>query len=314
MKGGMGQYAVLWADFIKRASAGQLVLDLAPPGSILPTMEMFNAVATGAVDFNATTYCVYYTGTIPEAHIEAGLFGSWPLTAGEMFDFMYNRGAHIILQEAYNEAGIWGQWWPCDPIYAIHSTKPIRTVYDMDGIKIRAGGVVADAMKVFGAIPTPIPSAEGYMALKLGTIDAAYWSAGQQAQINLREVTDYLVVEPMTIGAFLSAIINLDAYNALSDDLKTVLDDAYYATTAMTYIDELDGKYQAAISEKDWGVEIIKWPAEDLTAMTEANLPIIKTYGERTARCRQLADILLEQMMDLGRITPEMAEAAGYVE
>jgi len=312
MKGGMGQYSELFGAFIERNSQGRLVLDIAPPGSILPTSEMFNAVASGAVDFNATSYCVYYTGTIPEAHIEAGLFGGWPLTAQEMHDFIYNRRAGDILQEAYNEAGVWGQWWPCPPVYAIHSTVPIRNVEEMAGIKIRAGGVVADAMRTFGAIPTPIPSAEGYMALKLGTIDAAYWSAGQQAQIKLREVCKYLVMSPMSCGALLSAVVNLDQYNALDDDLKQVMDDALYATLEMSLIDSMDGPYQAAISERDWGVELISWPDSDLDKMMAANMPIINEYGERNARCRKLADILLEQLMDLGRITPEMAATAGY--
>lgn len=53
--------------------------------------------------------------------------------------------------------------------------KPIRTVADMKGIKVRVpqSDLFVDMIKALGANPTPMPLGEVYTALKTGIVDAA---------------------------------------------------------------------------------------------------------------------------------------------
>ena len=58
---------------------------------------------------------------------------------------------------------------------SIYSSKPIRTLDDVKGMKIRVqqSDLWVDMMKAMGANPTPIPYGEIYTALKTGLVDAA---------------------------------------------------------------------------------------------------------------------------------------------
>ena len=58
---------------------------------------------------------------------------------------------------------------------SIYAKKPIKTLADVKGMKIRVqpSDLCVDLVKAMGATPTPIPYAEVYMALKTNLVDAA---------------------------------------------------------------------------------------------------------------------------------------------
>ena len=58
---------------------------------------------------------------------------------------------------------------------SIYSKKPVRTLADVKGMKIRVqqSDLWVDTMKAMGASPTPIPYGEVYTALRTGLVDAA---------------------------------------------------------------------------------------------------------------------------------------------
>ena len=58
---------------------------------------------------------------------------------------------------------------------SIYAKKPVRTLADVKGMKIRVqqSDLWVDTMKAMGASPTPIPYGEVYTALRTGLVDAA---------------------------------------------------------------------------------------------------------------------------------------------
>src|SRR3954462_71639 len=56
----------------------------------------------------------------------------------------------------------------------IHSKKPIRTIEDFKGLKLRVpGGMIAEGFAAIGARTTLLPGGEVFSALEKGTVDAA---------------------------------------------------------------------------------------------------------------------------------------------
>jgi TRAP-type mannitol/chloroaromatic compound transport system substrate-binding protein len=53
--------------------------------------------------------------------------------------------------------------------------KEIRTPADLQGLKIRIGGLAGQVLAKLGAVPQQIAGGEIYQALERGTIDAAEW-------------------------------------------------------------------------------------------------------------------------------------------
>jgi TRAP-type C4-dicarboxylate transport system substrate-binding protein len=104
------------------------------------------------------------------------------------------------------------------------STKPIRRLEDLKGLKIRALGGVVPVFKALGATPVAIPLPEVYEALQRGTIDGFTGVPYHLvAAFKFYEVTKYI----LNIGAGIytagSLYMNLDVWNKLPDDIKTII-------------------------------------------------------------------------------------------
>ena len=118
---------------------------------------------------------------------------------------------------------------------------PPRTLKDWEGLTVRAGGGVAQAMKVFGATPMTLPATEVYTGIQQGTMDAASFPfTYSHVAYKIHEITDWYTsnLSPGTSECPLAFSIN--AYNALPDQYKALLEDVkedVIAAQIQAYID-----------------------------------------------------------------------------
>ncbi len=298
----MGMHGKEWAKWVKEITNGRLEIELAPSGAIVPDKDGLTAVGQGSLDVAAVGYAGFHTGIIPEGNYEIGI---WPwITTEDMFDFLFLRGGDDILREAYLEQNVMHFSFPCAAKYAIHSMVPINRVSDLKGLKVRAAGLNADVFAALGAKPTVIAAAEGYMALKLGTVDAAHWGQSVLDEIKLKEVEKYNVTKPMGIGGIFPVMVNLDKWKALPDDIKKLIADntKYRAFFTVTY-EEQYAIYTLARAIKEYGIKAIEWPDEDAQLIYKTTMELLrkKLYGV-SARCNKSVEIIEQQMRDLGRM------------
>jgi len=117
------------------------------------------------------------------------------------------------------------------------SKKPINTLEDFKGIKIRTpGGLTSMLFQKLGASPVPIPGGELYTALSTGVVDAAeFVTLAEDWDIGLHEVTKY-VLYPSFHGpiAHCDFTINKNAWDKLPADIKAIM---------KTWVYELDARY-----------------------------------------------------------------------
>ena len=118
---------------------------------------------------------------------------------------------------------------------------PPRTLKDWEGLTVRAGGGVAQAMKVFGATPMTLPATEVYTGIQQGTMNAASFPfTYSHVAYKIHEVADWYTsnLSPGTSECPLAFSIN--AYNALPDQYKALLEDVkedVIAAQIQAYID-----------------------------------------------------------------------------
>jgi TRAP-type C4-dicarboxylate transport system substrate-binding protein len=108
---------------------------------------------------------------------------------------------------------------------SLHATYPVESVDDMQGRNWRAAGTLAtDLMTEVGAVPVSgISSVQIAEALSRGVIDgtATGWDAVRTFRVD--EVADHHVNVPMGVIVF-AFLMNRDAYDALSEEARAVLD------------------------------------------------------------------------------------------
>ncbi|MFC1493910.1 TRAP transporter substrate-binding protein [Thermodesulfobacteriota bacterium] len=110
-----------------------------------------------------------------------------------------------------------------DPYSLITTEKQVKTLEDLEGMKIRmTGGPPSDQMRSLGGIPMSIPMPDAYLALKQGVLDGmgAPWEAVHA--FRLYEVVEYYTETPFP-ALYFSIAINKRKWNELPDDVKTVI-------------------------------------------------------------------------------------------
>lgn len=105
------------------------------------------------------------------------------------------------------------------------STKPIHNAADLANFKIRTppAKIIVDLFRTLGASPTPIAFGELYTALQTHVVDGQETPYAVIATQRFYEVQKYLSVSNhLWTGFFLVA--NAEAYSALPDDIRTVVE------------------------------------------------------------------------------------------
>lgn len=85
--------------------------------------------------------------------------------------------------------------------YLLQCKKPVKSLADMKGLKVRGIGPWADLLRAIGATPFNVSSNELYEAVDRGTLDCATGPLNWQKVNSLGEVAKNVVTEPL--GSFL---------------------------------------------------------------------------------------------------------------
>lgn len=291
-----------WADWVKKASGGRLVIDLAEPGAIFPTPEADLSVSKGVVQL-AIGMGSYFGGRMPETAVEGGGVFQWENNQ-QNYECITKYGLGQALQKVYAKRNL--MWLPgfADAIIGVGTNFPAPNSAALKGKKIRTTGMWADYIRMLGGSPVNLPWGEMYMAMKLGTIDGYVAGPGVFEDLKMKEVTKGFVYPPRISLAPSGIIINMDAFKALPTDLQELLarDSAYvlYAGSSNLHNQQ---DWILRMAAKQYGVKIHAWSSEEIQRLTQQ---VVEEIYPRTAakskECAELVEIVKKQMRDYGRI------------
>lgn len=186
-----------------------------------------------------------------------------------------------IFMSELDAVGIYGVSWMENGFRNFSANKPIRTVADMKGLKIRVMEAPAylETMKALGANPTPMAFNELYTGLSQGTVD------GQDNGINLTytaklyEVQKYYTLINYVYAPALSAA-SKTWWDSLPSDLQQIVTEGsnimrdevrrVNAETEVQYMEEM----------KAAGVEFIELTDEDREPFQEACAGVYDTMRQ----------------------------------
>lgn len=290
-----------FAKLVTEMSGGRIAFEVYPVGTLFPIADGLEAVGAGVAEMGMLTGG-YFAGKIgPVASIESGVPGGLR-TPLESFDFFYKKGFIDIAREAYAPYGVYYLGPQVSPQWDIVSNKPITSVADFQGLKIRAFGLEAKWYESMGASPVFLSGSEIYTALATDAIDAARWaSPSANKNISLQEVAKYYVQpSPMPAPNNFFAV-NEAAWNALPADLQAILREAAmlssldYLTTGMKNDAKALNEMQAA------GMEVTTISAEDFAKMDAAARKLWMAYADQGGLNAKAVNLLAEYLGELGR-------------
>ncbi len=218
------QYAILgqqFCDEIKKRTNGKVEIAYYPSGILTTAPKMFEGVVNGVSDLGLS-HCEYTRGRFPVTETLSLPMG-YPsgYVAGQTANDFYNQfhakewdAAHVLL------------FYSTGPQIISTVKKPVKTLEDLKGLKIRATGRPADILKAVGGTPVGVEMADMYDGLQRGVVDGVLSSMEVQKGWKVGEIIRYatLSYKVGTVYTFY-IVMNKNKWNALPEDTKKIFTD-----------------------------------------------------------------------------------------
>ena len=217
----MSRWLIKWSENLEQQSGGRITVKRFPGAQMGPMAQHYDFARTGQADV-----AWFLHGTTP---------GRFPLT--ELVQLPYLVGSSEIGTKTLNDPELRSKYLDAEHRGIkvllllthqpgnVHTTKkPIRTVEDMKGLRIRfASPTIRDFLAALGGTPVGVVATEQVEQLQKGTIDGTfidYGGAGIAFKMGglLKYSTEmYSYVSSFGVG------MNEDFWNKLPPDLKELV-------------------------------------------------------------------------------------------
>ena len=289
------KYYLTFAERVKEASNGRLVITMYGAGEIIPVMEMWEAVSKGVVDC-CWSFGTYWTGKTPMSSFSAGL----PLTAvnhRDAFAILYYQGVFDLIQRAYAKHNIHLLHVSPTQDTCITTKFLVNSVDDFVGKKVRAGGIEAEIATELGMSATYFPVPEVYGALESGVVDGVIMGGIIAARVfSFCEVADYIVQPTFNVSGE-EILINLDAWNELPDDLKQILISVAHDCNMDRHGYSIcQDAVDLAWMQENYGIQVQELPPEEMAKMRAAAMRVYDRYAAESPEFAEALAIIKDYM------------------
>nr|WP_299242686.1 TRAP transporter substrate-binding protein [uncultured Halomonas sp.] len=253
-----------WADEVEEKSDGRIKIEILPVNAVVQANQTLQAVKSGILQGHLTDPS-YFTGQNPAFGMLGNLVGAWG-DPNEFLDYMRNGGGEELYNELVEPYGLHLIGAAATGLEALPSKRPIRTVDDLKGLKLRAPeGMVYNIFEKAGATPVNLPGSEVYTALEKGVIDAAdYTVFATNYQQGLYEFAPYPSYPGFHSLPMVAVSVNKQEWDSLPDDLKSMLESTVddMADEMVAKLKELDEEAVEEVRQNP-DIEIIDLPDEE---------------------------------------------------
>jgi TRAP-type C4-dicarboxylate transport system substrate-binding protein len=266
-----------WGKEIEKRTDGKVKITYFPGGALLKGPQIYDGIVKGIADIGFSVFA-YTRGRFPAiAAVELPLgYPSGKAATYTINDFVKKfkpkelDGAKVLFLHAHGPG-------------LIHSKKPIYTLEDLKGLKLRTGGAIAKVGKALGAAPVAMGQGGTYEALQKGVVDATIAPIEVLKGWKHGEVTKY-TTECYSVGytSGFYVMMNLKKWNSLPKDVQKVFDKVsaeYVAKYAEAWdaIDKEGREFALGLGHK-----IIPLSKEESARWAKAVEPVIDDYIKET--------------------------------
>ena len=230
----MSQWLIKWANNLEKDSGGRITVKRFPGSQMGPVQQHYDFVRTGQADV-----AWFLHGATP---------GRFPLT--ELVQVPYLVGSAEIGTKVLNDSELRSKYLDAEHKGVkvllllthqpgnVHTTKkPIRTVEDMKGLRIRfASPTIRDFIAALGGTPVGVLPTEQVEQLQKGTIDGVFIDyGGAGIAFKMGGVLKYSTEMYSYVSSF-GVAMNPDFWNRLTPDLQGIV------TKSMTGVEKEVGE------------------------------------------------------------------------
>ena len=219
----MGTGVEKFAQRVKDVSGGSLEIKIYPKNVLVPALAVFDACSSGQIDaFHSGPY--YWKGKNSAFSLYSGIpFG---FTAEEINSWITFGGGLELWREQYAKYNLYpfaggntniqmGGWF----------RKPIKSLADMQGLKMRIPGLGGEVFAKMGVNPVLLPAGEIYTSLERGVIDATEWvGPALDIKMGFYKVAPYYYSGWHEPGSILELTFNKHSWSKMAFEHQSIIE------------------------------------------------------------------------------------------
>lgn len=296
-----------WQQNVEKETNGEITFKNYLNGVLNAASHGFRATKSDICDIS-TGYPSYVRGSFNLAHVNDLPFMFPRSYIGPLI--METLYAKYFKQE-YEKMGVYLATWLNSSGFNLISKKPVRTLEDLKGMKIRSiGGVCNDYLEALGAVPVSLQNSESYTALQTGVIDGALSCSGPADTMKLWENAKYLT-KLNIMNMAIPFAMNKKFFDNLSPDHKKYFYNQLRIASQLVSQCYEQEEAEAEANMQKHGVEIIYLSDEEMARIHKAVEPVVTDFvktndakGRPASQMMKDIATLREKYKDL---TPEQA-------
>ncbi|MBI6630887.1 TRAP transporter substrate-binding protein DctP [Pontibaca salina] len=210
--------AKAYAEKVSELTEGRVEIEVFPAGTLGKALDVSSSVRRGIADVGHT-WMGYDWGRDKTAVLFGGFAGS--MDSERMLHWLYEGGGQELWTEFRAERfGVVSYPLFMRPAEVfLHSNRPVSTLEDLKGLKLRTAGAWLDLSSKLGAAPVTMAAGDVYTSLERGAIDATEWGTlYENVAPGFYQIAKYIVVPGVhQPSAPYELVINTDSFAKLSE-------------------------------------------------------------------------------------------------
>ena len=248
-----------FAGFLEEETDGAFTGTILGP-EVVSLPQMKDALQTGLANVG-NALPLYFAADFPQTGVagDLALLGRNSYAMGlAMTEFSVKCG---VCQDEYKNFGAVFTGSGSSNVYVLITTKPVRSLDDLQGMRLRSGGAPYSRWaENFGATPVNLPVGDTFEAMSQGTIDGTMASIVDMLSYRLVDIAKYVTNVP------------LGTYHVTSN--YTVANDVWSGMSAEQRAQVVRAANRGSLSFTDrWGYQL---PADAMAAVEGTDIEMIE--------------------------------------
>lgn len=287
-----------WVELVEEGSGGKIKFEIFWSGSMGGPTEIPDLVGSGAVEFG-TTAMGYFPSEFPLTGVTGNMLRVFATPADAHASSMAIFRLPAAEEELKRANLMIINTTTANP-YNLTCTKPIRTMADLKGKRIRANGKYPPLFfSLLGANPQTVAFTDMYPSLEKGIIDCAWMSHDVAISSKIHEVAPYAIDLNLGAVALAQLLVNRELFEGLPENVRALMLSAAEqasAEEAVYLADVFDKTIKEAMPANK--MEYIHFEDIDAFTAVEPNMPELWEKDMAAAGLaeagKEVADILRE--------------------
>ncbi|MGQ9367527.1 TRAP transporter substrate-binding protein DctP [Azospirillum sp. ST 5-10] len=291
--------AKAFAERLEQLTDGRIQVQVFTGGALGNALKVSETVKNGVAELGHT-WMGYDWGKDPTVVLFGGYAGS--PDSERMLHWLY-AGGGAELQRQYREEKFGVVSFPLFIRPAevfLHSRKPVRTLADLKGLKLRTAGAWLEMAKELGASPVTTAGGDVFPMLERGVIDATEWGTlSENIPTGFHKVAKYVIVPGVhqPVAPF-ELVVNKDAFASLSEEDQKLVALAAKLVTFESWLKVGQDDAKALEFYRSQGNEVIELDAEvqqqtrDIAAKWAKETAADNSWFSKTLDSQQAFDAL----------------------